>query len=86
MSDDFDDLDSWADDEEQIIAREDELTPVPYACAACGETNRTMLDPSGGARQQYVEDCEVCCRPNLLSIVIDPESRAVSIENELEYL
>jgi hypothetical protein len=21
------------------------------------------LDPGGGAEQEYVEDCEVCCRP-----------------------
>jgi hypothetical protein len=22
-----------------------------------------QLDPGSGARQQYVEDCPVCCRP-----------------------
>lgn len=22
-----------------------------------------MLDPAGGSRQEYIEDCEVCCRP-----------------------
>jgi hypothetical protein len=86
-SDDFDDLDNeWLSDDEPIVAREDELTAVPYACAACGEPNQTMLDPSGGYHQQYTEDCEVCCRPNLLTITIDPESRVVGIENELEYL
>jgi hypothetical protein len=85
MIDDFDDLDDWPEEEGQIIAREDELTPVPYACAACGETNQTMLDPSGGDQQRYTEDCEVCCRPNLLTILIDPETRAVSLGNELEY-
>ena len=85
MSDDFDDLDEWLGDDEQITAREGELTPVPYACAACGEINQTMLDPGGGFLQQYTEDCEVCCRPNSLRITIEPETRAVSIENELEY-
>lgn len=84
MRDDFEDLDDFGDDEGAIIAREDELTPVPYACAACGEINQTMLDPTGGFQQEYVEDCEVCCRPNLLSITIDPETRAVGLVNELE--
>jgi hypothetical protein len=84
MTDDFDDLDGFAEDEDQIIASEDELTPVPYACAACGETNQTMLDPTGGLHQEYTEDCEVCCRPNALRIMIDPETRAVSIGNDLE--
>jgi hypothetical protein len=83
MSDDFDDF--GEPDDDAIVAREDELTPVPYACAACGEINRTMLDPGGGLVQVYTEDCEVCCRPNLLRISIDPESRIVAIENELEY-
>lgn len=86
MPDDFDDLDDldFDGDDEQIIASEDELTPVPYACAECGETNRTMLDPGGGLDQEYTEDCEVCCRPNLLTITIDPQTRAVSIAAELE--
>lgn len=86
MGDDFDDLDDpgFGDDDEPIIASEDELTPVPYPCAECGETNRTMLDPGGGLHQEYTEDCEVCCRPNLLRIMIDPQTRAVSIEAELE--
>jgi hypothetical protein len=83
--DDFDDLDEWLGDDEPIFARDDELTPVPYACAACGQANQTMLDPGGGDHQQYTEDCEVCCRPNLLTLAIDPETRAVSIANELEY-
>lgn len=29
----------------------------------CGETVTIILDLSGGPRQEYVEDCEVCCRP-----------------------
>ena len=86
MTEDFSDLDWTGDDDDQVIAHEHELTPVPYACAACGEINQTMLDPGGSFHQQLTEDCEVCCRPNLLTIVIDPETRAVSISNELEYM
>jgi len=32
-------------------------------CPHCGETVVIVLDPGGGACQEYVEDCEVCCRP-----------------------
>lgn len=35
------------------------ILPCPY----CGEANVIALDPGGGARQEYVEDCQVCCQP-----------------------
>ena len=34
-----------------------------FQCAGCGEWNVTSVDPSAGRRQEYVEDCQVCCRP-----------------------
>ena len=32
-------------------------------CPYCGELVEITLDSAGGASQDYVEDCEVCCRP-----------------------
>ena len=32
-------------------------------CPYCGEPNEVSLDPGGGSMQEYVEDCQVCCRP-----------------------
>ncbi|MEJ7810557.1 MAG: CPXCG motif-containing cysteine-rich protein [Gemmatimonadaceae bacterium] len=32
-------------------------------CPYCGELNEVALDPGSGALQEYVEDCQVCCRP-----------------------
>jgi hypothetical protein len=32
-------------------------------CPYCGEQSEVALDPGSGARQTYVEDCPVCCRP-----------------------
>jgi hypothetical protein len=32
-------------------------------CPHCGEAVSLSLDPGSGDRQEYVEDCEVCCRP-----------------------
>jgi transcription elongation factor Elf1 len=32
-------------------------------CPFCGEANEVSLDPGGGSPQEYIEDCQVCCRP-----------------------
>ena len=40
-------------------------------CPSCGESIDVRVDPTGGSAQSYVEDCPVCCRPNVLSIRID---------------
>jgi DNA replicative helicase MCM subunit Mcm2 (Cdc46/Mcm family) len=42
-----------------------------YICDSCGEEIVIPIDPSAGARQSYVEDCPVCCHPNVLSIEVD---------------
>lgn len=33
-----------------------------YDCPYCGEEVETTVDLSGGD-QEYIEDCQVCCRP-----------------------
>lgn len=54
-----------------------------YDCAYCGQTNDLYVDPSGGVRQQYVEDCQVCCRPNLITAVLaDDDEVIVQVERE----
>ena len=70
---------------EGIHLRKGERTPVPWWCAACGEANETMVEPEGGFRQEYTEDCAVCCRPNLLRITVDSVDEHVTLTNELEY-
>jgi hypothetical protein len=32
-------------------------------CPHCGEQVEIALDQGSGEHQDYVEDCEVCCRP-----------------------
>ncbi|MGF1573067.1 MAG: CPXCG motif-containing cysteine-rich protein [Sumerlaeia bacterium] len=58
-----------------------------YECAYCGETVWTTVDPSAGRNQSYTEDCQVCCRPNILSINIDESDDGVEafIITEQEY-
>lgn len=42
-----------------------------YICDACGEEIVVPVDLSGGASQEFVEDCPVCCRPNVIHVEID---------------
>lgn len=37
-------------------------------CPHCGAPVTMTLDPGGGPEQEYVEDCEVCCRPWLVHL------------------
>ncbi len=39
-----------------------------YVCDACGEDIVIPLDPTGGDEQEFVEDCPVCCRPNVIHV------------------
>jgi hypothetical protein len=34
------------------------------------------VDPSAGTSQEYVEDCPVCCRPNVLRVSFDDDGSA----------
>lgn len=47
-----------------------------YTCPYCGESIQIVVDPSGGAEQDYIEDCPVCCNPNALRITFDREGYA----------
>jgi hypothetical protein len=39
-----------------------------YVCPSCGEQIEIPLDPSAGDEQNYVEDCPVCCNPNVIHV------------------
>jgi hypothetical protein len=57
---------------------------VSYRCAFCGEDNDLFVDPSGGRRQTFTEDCAVCCRPNLIAVTIDDDGE-VELDVSQEY-
>src|SRR3989475_7434094 len=56
-----DDADSFEEGEEEDAAALE--TEADVTCPHCGETMTITLDPGGGRAQEYVEDCQVCCRP-----------------------
>ncbi|KRF01849.1 hypothetical protein ASG87_10080 [Frateuria sp. Soil773] len=60
------------------------LTPATIDCPYCGEPVEVLLDASAGD-QQYIEDCQVCCRPITLTVTLgdDGEPRvAAAGEND----
>lgn len=51
---------------------------ISYLCESCGEEIVIPVDLSAGEVQEYVEDCPVCCSPNVIHLEIsdDGEVRA----------
>lgn len=45
---------------------------VEIECPYCGERIGLVVDCSAGA-QEYIEDCQVCCRPMAVRVMIDAE-------------
>jgi hypothetical protein len=54
-------------------------------CPYCGEINEIVLDPGSGNQQEYVEDCQVCCRPWHVVVRYLPDG-AAEVSAELEDL
>ena len=48
-------------------------------CPYCGETVTISVDAGGGSAQEYVEDCEVCCRPWQVAVTFRGAEAIVSI-------
>jgi len=55
--------DDGFDDEEFPLGDGAAETEAVVMCPYCGEPNEIALDAGSGAVQDYVEDCQVCCRP-----------------------
>jgi len=54
-----------------------------FSCPYCDASQLIRFDISGGAKQQFVSDCEVCCQPILIRVEFDSES-LVSFSAEQE--
>jgi hypothetical protein len=52
-------------------------TEATVQCPYCGEAVDIALDPAGGADQEYVEDCQVCCRPWRVRVRYHGDAQAV---------
>jgi hypothetical protein len=57
----LDTFDDWGGEEEMPAVEYEDAAWV--SCPYCGEAVELLVDPTGGSYQEYVEDCEICCRP-----------------------
>jgi hypothetical protein len=48
-------------------------------CPFCSEQIEVDLDPSEASSQQFVYDCEVCCRPIMISLQYGEEGELLSL-------
>ncbi|MFQ3349776.1 MAG: hypothetical protein ACI87X_000562 [Candidatus Arcticimaribacter sp.] len=48
-----------------------------FQCPYCWEEISMLLEPSSTV-QQYIEDCEVCCRPIQIEFIFDKELQSFS--------
>ncbi len=86
FSDDLPDaFESDGTDDSELEAELDESFPLgdgtvdveaSVVCPYCAETVEIGLDPGSGNAQDYVEDCQVCCRPWRVTVSYDEEGRA----------
>ncbi|MEW6051937.1 MAG: CPXCG motif-containing cysteine-rich protein [Candidatus Zixiibacteriota bacterium] len=51
-----------------------------FLCAACGEENELFIDPTKGDKQEFVQDCRVCCRPNVVKARFNYYSNEYDLE------
>ena len=64
--------------------RVNQLSEETVGCPYCGETISILVDRSLD-EQEYTEDCQVCCRPIIVTVSIDADGDAlvaVRAENE----
>jgi len=52
----------------------DQIEKTIY-CPYCGEPLQVLVDPSE-PHQDYIEDCQVCCRPIRFIVEVDAEGDA----------
>ena len=49
-----------------------QLVEVDIQCPYCWESIGVLIDCSVEA-QEYIEDCQVCCRPIVFEVMVDEE-------------
>ena len=60
------------------------MADTTYIFDSCGEEIVIPVDPTGGNSQQYVEDCPVCCHPNVIRIEFDRNGDPIAVRSQHE--
>ena len=53
------------------------------SCPYCGENIAVLIDGSV-PQQEYIEDCQVCCRPIIFRVQVDADYTDVQVFHENE--
>ncbi len=53
---------------------------ILWTCQYCGEVNTVWLDLTVDGKQDFIEDCRICCRPNRIIVALD-ESNNIFVES-----
>jgi hypothetical protein len=56
-------------EDRKLFHQESQKSTCPY----CGESIEILIDTSV-PEQEYIEDCQVCCRPMVIHCYVDEES------------
>lgn len=59
------------------------LETLKEYCPYCGEPVRLVVDTTVPS-QEYTEDCEVCCRPMIVTVEVGPDEVFLSVRAEHE--
>ena len=46
---------------------------IVWTCQYCGVHNSVWVDLTVSSKLDFIEDCEICCRPNRIIITIDED-------------
>lgn len=61
-----------------------ELSEQTIYCPYCGEPIEVLIEDVGES-QEYIEDCQVCCRPIIFTVAVDIDgSSTLSVRAENE--
>lgn len=67
-----------------LVTRMSEVIESNISCPYCGESISVLIDNSL-PEQNYVEDCQVCCRPIEMNVTVDVDGDvAVTARSENE--
>jgi len=53
-----------------------------WRCQYCGVENTVWVDLTVGDKQDFIEECRICCRPNRILIKIDTDEN-ILIESRI---
>jgi len=53
-----------------------------FHCPYCGSSNFLTIDYSRENKQDFVNDCEICCKPMFINIVLEENIVCINVEKE----